>query len=64
MVGYHVPPSYIRQMTKNQDCTKPVMPRAARKNQRVGNLPEETIKALKESKMDERHVVLNGLMQD
>jgi hypothetical protein len=52
-------------MTKNKDSTKFEAPRAkARKNLCMGNLPEETIKALKESKMDERHSALNVLMQD
>jgi hypothetical protein len=34
----------------------------ARKNLHVGNLPEETIKALEESRMDARHAPLNTLM--
>jgi hypothetical protein len=51
-------------MMKNQDCTKSEVPRAPRRNLCVGNLPEETIKALRGSKMDERHIALNVLMQD
>lgn len=51
-------------MTKDKVSTEFEVPQVkARKNLRVGNLPEETIKALNESKMDERHVALNVLMQ-
>jgi hypothetical protein len=34
----------------------------ARRNLIVGNLPAETIRALSESRMDERHAALNALM--
>jgi hypothetical protein len=30
----------------------------------VGNLPDATVEALKESRMDDRHAALNALMQD
>jgi hypothetical protein len=36
----------------------------ARRNLVVGRLPEETVKALKKTKMDKRHAALNALMQD
>lgn len=36
----------------------------ARKSLVVGNLPEATVEALKESRMDDRHAALNALMQD
>jgi len=36
----------------------------ARRNLRVGSLPDETVKALKETRMDKRHAALNRLMQD
>jgi hypothetical protein len=36
----------------------------ARRNLLVGNLPEETIKALKKTKMDKRHAALDALLQD
>jgi hypothetical protein len=36
----------------------------ARRSLLVGSLPEETVKALKETKMDKRHASLNALMQD
>jgi hypothetical protein len=51
-------------MTKNKDFAEFKAPPAKeRKNLRVGGLAEETIKALQESRMDERHAVLNVLMQ-
>jgi hypothetical protein len=36
----------------------------ARKSLRVGSLPAETVRALEESRMDDRHASLNALMQD
>jgi hypothetical protein len=36
----------------------------ARKNLVVGNLPDDTVKALKKTRMDKRHAALNALMQD
>jgi hypothetical protein len=36
----------------------------ARRSLLAGNLPEETVKALKKTKMDKRHTMLNALMQD
>jgi hypothetical protein len=36
----------------------------ARKSLVVGNLPDATVEALKQSRMDERHEALNALMQD
>jgi hypothetical protein len=36
----------------------------ARRSLMVGNLPEETVKGLKKTKMDKRHMALNALMQD
>ena len=52
-------------MTKNKDFTELEAPRAqVRKNLGVGNLLEETIKALEESRMDERHASLNELVQE
>jgi hypothetical protein len=36
----------------------------ARRSLLVGNLPEQTVKALRETKMDKRHATLNALMQD
>jgi hypothetical protein len=49
-------------MTKDKDSPDiEVSQVKARKNLRVGNLSEETIKALEESRMDERHVSLNKL---
>jgi hypothetical protein len=54
-----------RRMTKNNDFTELEAPQAnERKNLRVGSLPKETIKALEESRRDERHAPLNKLMHD
>jgi hypothetical protein len=51
-------------MTKNKDFTEFETPPAnTRKNLRVGNLPQATIRALEESRMDERYISLNKLMQ-
>jgi PHD/YefM family antitoxin component YafN of YafNO toxin-antitoxin module len=36
----------------------------ARKSLVVGNLPDATVEALKQSRMDERHEALNALMRD
>jgi ABC-type phosphate transport system auxiliary subunit len=36
----------------------------ARRSLLVGNLSDETVKALKKTKMDKRHAALNALMQD
>jgi hypothetical protein len=52
-------------MTKNKDFTEFEAQQAnERKNLRLGSLPKETIKALEESRMDERHAPLNELMHD
>jgi ParB-like chromosome segregation protein Spo0J len=50
-------------MAKNEDLTEfKALQAIGRKNLRVGNLPEETIKALEDTKMDARHASLNALM--
>jgi hypothetical protein len=36
----------------------------ARRNLRVGELSDETVRALKETRMDKRHAALNRLMQE
>jgi hypothetical protein len=52
-------------MTKNKGFTELEARQAKeRKNLRAGSLAKETIKALKESRMDERHASLNELMHD
>jgi hypothetical protein len=52
-------------MMKDKDSTEFEVPQVkARKNLRVGNLPEQTIKALGESRMNDRHTSLNKLMQE
>lgn len=52
-------------MTKSKDFIEFEAPQPkARKNLRVGNLPEETIKALQDSRMDQRHASLDKLMQE
>jgi hypothetical protein len=52
-------------MTKNKDLANFEAPQPkARKNLRVGNLPKKTIKALEESRMDQRHTSLDELVQD
>jgi hypothetical protein len=52
-------------MTKDKDFTELETPQTTvRKNLRVGNLPEETVKALEKSRMDERHASLNELMYE
>jgi hypothetical protein len=53
------------KMAKNKDFTESEVSRAiARKNLRVGNLTKETVKSLRETKMDERHAALNVSVQE